>query len=290
MTQIIFKNRLVTSPNLRTNIFRLMPIAANERKLLGLARKYKLSGDNRKAEIIKTVDALYYREKNYEVSVNKISGAVRYINLQKWQVDDGKSKINFKEAEAKSIAEQFISSHKLAKHNDYQYYKTTKLEVGILDSKTNKTDSRVIDLGVVYQRVINGIPVEGPGGKIIIYIDPDKEVTGCDMLWRDINQVFRSVPSNQLKSPRSFERSLNYKVKRLKMPKVTVEDMRFGYFEDGYEYRQLYMQPVYIAPYTVTSDDGKFVTKSFHIFNAAMRPVGKFRYPSLRVDNEPKRT
>lgn len=289
MTQIIYKHKLDHAPNLKSNIFRLAPVRANERKLVNLSKKYKLSGDNRKAEIIKTNDALFYKEKNFEVSVNKFSGATRFIDLQKWQYDDGKLEVKFKDDEAKVIADNFVQSHSLAKKSDYRLMKVTKLEVGSLDSKTNRADTRIIDVGVVFQRVIGGIPVEGPGGKIIVYIDANKDVTGCDMLWRDINSTYRSIPSNQLKSTLSFERSLNYISRRLKLPKVTVEEMRFGYFEDDFSARQLYMQPVYIAPYTVSSEDGRFITKSFHIFNAAMKPVGKIRYPGLRFDREPKR-
>ena len=290
MTQIVYKHKLDATPNVKSKIFRLAPVRANERKLVSLSKKYKLSGDNRKAEIIKTSDALFYKENNFEVSVNKFSGATRFIDLQKWQYDDGISNISFKETEAKEIADKFIQSHSLAKKTDYQLHKVTKLEVGSLDSRTNKANTRIIDLGVVFQRVIEGIPVEGPGGKIIVYIDANKEVTGCDMLWRDITSTYRSLPAKQLKSPLSFERSLNYISRRLRLPKVTVEDMRFGYFEDDFEYRQLFMQPVYIAPYTVSSEDGRFITKSFHIFNAAMKPVGKFRYPRIQFDREPKRT
>ncbi len=290
MTQIIYKHKLELTPNLNTKIYRLAPIRASERKLINIARKYKLSGDNRKAEIVKTVDAIYYTESNFEVSINKFSGATRFIDMQKWQYDDGKSNITFKENEANSIADNFIQSHKLAKKSEYQPYKVTKLEVGSLDSETNKANTRVIDFGVVFQRVIGGIPVEGPGGKIIVYIDAKKEVTGCDMLWREIDNTYRSVSAQQLKSPLSFERSLSYISRKLRMPKVVVDEMRFGYFEDDFSHRQLFMQPVYIAPFTVTSEDGRFITKSFHIFNASMKPVGKIKYPSLRLDREPKRT
>lgn len=290
MTQIIYKKKLDLVPSVNSSIFRLAPIGANERKLLSIAKKYKLSGISRKAEIAKTYDTLVYTEKNFQVSLNKYSGAFRFVDMQKWQFDDGEADIGFKDEEVKSIATDFISFHKLAKSNELQYYKTTRLEVGSQEKATGKSETRTIDVGVVYQRVINGIPVEGPGGKIVVYIDAYKNVTGCDTLWREIRNEYRAIPSKMLKAPISFERSLNYLSRKLQLPNVTVDDMRFGYFEDGYDSRQLFMQPVYIAPYTVSSEDGKFITKSFHIYNAARKSVGRIKYPTFRVDKEPNRT
>ncbi len=289
MTQIIFNKRMTSAPRVNSKIFRLSSPAVTELKLFETARKFKLTGNPRLGEVIKTAEHMTYKENNLMVSVNKLSGATRFIDMNTWQVDDGESSVKFKENESVNIATEFISKNKLAASSEYKFLKNTKLEVGGMQKGHSPEPSRVIDNAVVFQRMINNIPVEGPGGKIIVYINANKEVTGCDMLWRDIAREYRKVSNRELKQPRSFETSLKLFGRRMAIPKLSVEDVRFGYFEQDYNTRQLYLQPVYIAPITISSNDNRFIMKSFYIFNASIKPVGRIKYPQVDLSRQPIR-
>jgi hypothetical protein len=57
---------------------------------------------------------------------------------------------------------------------------------------------------------------------------------------------------------------------------IEIEDIRFGYFELGWDDAQSYLQPAYILPLTITATDGPFSghigTRSEHLVAAATHP------------------
>src|SRR5262249_48833110 len=92
-------------------------------------------------------------------------------------------------------------------------------------------------------RLIDKIPVDGPGGKVIVYLDHEKQVTGIERIWREIERVHR--PGKAYRTPQNAldDMARHYTAK---LGIIEVQEMRFGYFEEGWRSKQQYMQPVYL--------------------------------------------
>jgi hypothetical protein len=282
MVDIAFTSRLESLPERDTNIYRLKGPRVNERSLREMAKRFELKGDIASGEFSKDADELTYTEGPSVVTLFRSSGALRYYDNIRWQVDDGKSEVEFSDDEAVSIAEDFISRSDLVPLAECRLLKVSHLHVAALERDSNTYDERIIDVGVVFQRTIDNIPVEGPGGNVIVYVDHDGTVTGCERIWREIADVHREVPSDQLRPPEYAENSLARYWRQSKATRIEVEETRFGYYESGRDESQRYLQPAYIMPLTLIGPDERFVMKSVHVVAAALKPVGRIM-PQYKV-------
>lgn len=290
MATINFIKRLAARPTVKTGIFRLSAPLVNEKTLLAVARQLKLTGDRTKGVFIDDNETITYKELQYRITISKLSGGIQFVDEQRWQVDDGVANITFDEKKAVNIANAFISQSKIVPLQDTKLLKVSRLSVGSQEKGKSATSERVIDYGVVYQRYIGGIPVEGPGGKLIIYINAEEKVTGFEKIWREIQVEYKPVPSLELKEPKLAESLITRYFSTLKQSLVDVHETRFGYFESGKNEKQLYLQPAYVMPYTLKNDDNRILMNSVYVTYAALKPMGKIVYPSKILFQQPKRS
>jgi hypothetical protein len=275
MTEFNYLGRLESRPAVDTNILRLKGPGVNERLLWDLAHRFGLKGDLRDGQLSKDADELAYAEGALVVTLFRPSGALRYYDSTRWQVDDGKSRVEFSDDEAVGIAQDFIRQTDLVPLADCRLLRVSHLHVATLEQETNAHDERIIDVGVVFQRTIDNVPVEGPGGKVTIYVGHDSTVTGLERVWREIAEVHREVPANQLRPPEFAENNLVRYWRRSGAARVEVNEIRFGYYELGKDDPQRYLQPAYLMLLTVIGPDERFVVKSEHVVAAASKPVGQ---------------
>jgi hypothetical protein len=275
MSSIRYEKRLTKTPRKVTRIYRLRRRVAKERSILQIAKRFGLKGERNVSEISKDPDELTYREGQNAIVLYKKSGAVRYYDSTRWQVDDGKSEVDITDTRARNIAEKFIRKTGLVPLREVKLLRVSRLHVGTAEISTGKSEERIIDVGVIFGRTIDKLPVEGPGGKAVVYIDHDEEVTGFDFVWREIESVERDIPAAQLRSPKYAEENLR-KYWQKRMPhELVVEDMRFGYFELGREQYQRFLQPTYIMPIELVSRDPRIVVRDLHVVPAALKYAGR---------------
>lgn len=279
MTEIKFLKKMEKSPRLNTKIFRLLPPRVKEKKLLQTAKVFDLKGEKKAGELMIVPDEMTYTEGPYVVNLCRYSGALRYYDSSRWQVDDGKSTVTISDDRATNIAKNYIKDKKIVPLNECKLLKVTRLYVGSMKKGSNTAEERVIDIGVVFQRVIEGVPVEGPGGKVMVYIDHEGKVTGCDRIWRDIKEMYRPVPFRELRIPKFAEDNLVRYWRRSIYDLIEVEKARFGYFELSRGKSQRYLQPVYILPTRHLSAEKRIIMKSVHVVPAAIRSVGRIMPP-----------
>jgi hypothetical protein len=137
--------------------------------------------------------------------------------------------------------------------------------------KAKATRSASSAFAVLFRRVLDGLPVDGVGGKTVVYFDHARELTGIDHLWRAIDRVHASV--NRL---RPVEEALQEVRQRYRTGggRVEVMDLHLGYFELGWDDEQEYLQPAYVFTLQLSSDDPQFRMKATVSVAAAVNAVG----------------
>ena len=129
------------------------------------------------------------------------------------------------------------------------------------------------------QRIVDGVPVDGPGGKVVVYLDAAGEVTGLDRTWRTISGVRQPVealrpPDDVLTRAGRFWSAST---------RVDVRQVRFGYFEQGFRTRQTTLQPAYVVMVTLQSaGDEELRRRSVYVQAAATNSVGVLQPPRSR--------
>jgi hypothetical protein len=289
MTKINFLKKLDKTPEIDTSIYRLKKPRVDEPTLLETAKLLKLKGDKESGAILASKDKLTYTEGSFVVSLCGHSGGMHYYDRSRYQVDDGKSQIDFSDDKAVDIAKKFIDQSKLVGKDKYKMLKVSHLNVGSIERGSTKAEERVIDVGVAFTRTIDEVPVEGPGGKVVVYIDHKGEVTGCKRIWREIEKVHVKVPHGQLQSPKFAEEDLSkyWQVEGIK--NIDVMETRFGYFEFGWGKSQQYLHPTYVMPLTLVSTERRVVMKSVHVVSAAPKPIEPIMPPHKVKRKEPIR-
>ncbi|CAN7597568.1 hypothetical protein LJR289_004340 [Pseudoduganella sp. LjRoot289] len=239
----------------RVHIFRLAPPRVSQKTVLAHARRLGLKASTKAGTLCQDARQIIYSEGSCKIVAHHASGGVRFFDQARWQVDDGTSHVEFDDKTAISMAERFIATHSVVPVADCKVLRVTRLNVGIAEKETGFSEHRVVDVGVVFARVVDGIPVEGPGGKAMVYIDAKGNLTGIDCLWRDVREIHTDhVP---LRSPDEVLKEAAREWDIEGSGRVTVDDFRFGYFEQEWDVAQRYLQPVYMLSMTVTATEGE---------------------------------
>lgn len=190
-------------PQEPARIFRLAPPRMSQKTVLALARRFGLKGNMKTGSLYQDTRQTSYSKGSFELVAHHASGGLRFHDKARWQVDDGTSHVEFDDATAIHMAERFIEAHSVVPLAERKVLRVTRLNVGVAEKRAERAECRVIDVGVAFARVVDGIPVEGLGGKTMVYIDSKGNLTGIDRLWRDVLEVHADgVP---LRSPEAVQ-------------------------------------------------------------------------------------
>jgi hypothetical protein len=270
MPEIEYLARLVETPGVPTCIYHLTASRAREAKLLSTARRLGLAGNLAQGVIERHHGGMTYVEGPWAVTLHHASGGLRFRDRTRWQVDDGRSQATFDVETAAGLAGEVVKKYDLAPLDQLRLYKITRLHAAAYEVKSLRGEDRVIDVGVVFQRMIEGVPVDGPGGKIVIYLDARGEMTGFDRLWRKIQGAGR--PVERLHGPRFAEEDLT-RYWSDHSGRIEVTQFRFGYFELDWKSTQRVLQPAYVMFLNLLSPDRSFTRGSVHVTPAADPPA-----------------
>jgi hypothetical protein len=277
MADFRFLSRMETPPERQTRIFRLRQPEVTEDSVRRMAQRFGFEGNAKRAVLEKDRSRITYTEGQVSLTQYRGSGGLRYRNVARWQVDDGVSHVEVDDESAAHIARKHIGQMGLVSQGEYELVEVTRLRVGVANTKTGLSKERSIDVGVAFRRVIDGVPVEGVGGKLVLYVDHTGELTGVDRIWREIDGVH--VPSEriQLRHPRLAEEDVSAYYQKSR-GLIEVGGFRFGYFELGWEDEQQYLQPAYVIDLTLISANGHFRTGIEYVVPAS---VNGFEYGRL---------
>jgi hypothetical protein len=281
MPDYIFPDKITDQLESGMSIFALKPAAISYRAVRSLAERLGFKGATREVILQEHPSKVSFSQGSLELTVHRNSGGWRFRNTARWQVDDGVSDVEFLDETAVELALKHIKELELADGQECRLLKVSRLHVGVTDRSTGYVEERVIDLGVAFQRTVGNLPVDGPGGKIVIYLDHTGNLTGVDRIWREVKNIYQRV-----ERWRPLEAALDDVVKhwgRSGHGSIVVEEARVGYFELGWEHAQRYLQPAYIMPLKIVSPDRRFVMKSEHVLPAAANGIGTLMPRMSRV-------
>ncbi len=200
------------------------------------------------------------------------SGGWKHRNLSLWQTDNGEANLRIADDEAVRLAREQILKYKLAAENEIRPLRVTRLRVAHCERGKPADNERVVDVGVVHERVLDGLPVEGPGGKTVVYLNQELQLTGVDHLSREIASVHEAVKAL---------RPVDYAVEQVRRRyqgsgpgSVEVTEIRLGYFEMNYDHVQEYLQPAYVVFVRLVSQDERIHMPAVFAFPAAENSVG----------------
>jgi len=253
-------------PSLR--VYRLAPPQSSTSQVAALSKRFGLSGKLR--EFIMSEDWTSYHEGRYRLSVHLKSGALRYINRDKYGIE-AESEFKLSPKKTKRIAQEFLERTKIYPPKDVRLHKITHLRSGVSDIKGKNKTERLIDAGVIYRRFLDETPVDGPGGYAMVNIDPEGEVVGMRSVWRQAlrrEAKVKIIPFGQAQE--TFERMVS-KVEG----ELTVTTANFGYFEQSELDRQSYLEPAYVFIYVV--QNGEVAHKSIEVIPAGQQTFAKLK-------------
>jgi hypothetical protein len=283
MAEIQILETLKAAPRSKTQIYTLKPPAVGQKALLQLAQPFEPS---QKGRFTQDPTKLTYTDGPHLFTLYRASGAFRYQDQTRWQRDDGAANLEIQDAEAVKLAQRVVGEYELAPLNELQLLKVTRLNVGSSGPAGGKPEQRVIDVGVAFQRTIGGVPVDGPGGKVIIYLDHEGKPTGFDRTWRQTAAVYKPVES--LISPQAAQSQLQ-RYWRAQPGTIQVTGARFGYFERGRQETQRYIQPAYVFLLRLMSPEQRMTMNTAFVVAAATNAVGTIMPPPKKPVAQPLR-
>jgi hypothetical protein len=284
MAEIIAPDKLMPTPLGRANIYTLKPPIVNEKSVRALARRLGVN-PGKSEKITFDADKIVYSVGHLELTVYRASGGIRFLDRSRWQVDDRKSDLKMEDAEAARVAQSLVKKYRLVATLQTKVLKVARLRVGEATKEGKEASERTIDVAIALQRVINKIPVDGPGGKVIIYLDHERQMTGFELILRETSRihkagVFRSPQDAIGDMTRHFEQ---------KQARIEIDEIRLGYFEEGWRSNQKYLQPAYVIFGMITAPTSRIRKRTIFVTPALSNGIGPITPPLERRRPQPGR-
>jgi hypothetical protein len=286
MAEIKINARLTAPTGKPASIYRLAPRRVNEKAIREFASRLGMpQADARSGVVRSDANKLTFSMGHLELTMHRASGAIRFIDRARWQVDDRESDLKIEDAAASRLAQTFARKYELAPAAETKFFKAARLHVAEATREGKEASDRVIDVAVALQRVVENIPVDGPGGKIVVYLNAQREMTGFHQIWRNLDGVYKRG-----KAYRSPESAVEDMAKHFakKRALIEVEEIRFGYFEDGPRNKQRYLQPAYVIIGMVSAAEGNGRKRTIYVAPALTNNAGRIT-PPLEVKRPQRR-
>lgn len=199
------------------------------------------------------------------------SGGWRYRHAARWQKDDGRSNLTIDDEEASRLALDALARYALPTAPELEQLRVERLHVAHAERGGRDPQQRVVGVRATFRRRLDGLPVEGPGGKTYVYLDYARQLTGIDHLWRVIDHVYEPV---------AVLRPVNEALEEVRRRygtgegRVEVTHVELSYFEHGWHDEQEYLQPAYVFTLRLVGADARFRMNATVPVAAAVNAVG----------------
>ena len=198
----------------------------------------------------------------------------------------GKS-VGFSDAEAVNIAKENVRRFDLIHLNESRLMKAKHLTMGSSNLTNGTVISHIVNVSVIFQRIVDKIPVEGPGGKLAVVQDANGDMCAVHRVWHNI----ASKKSIAMKlQPATFARdSLTDRFDKFKNIAIEVTKQEFGYWEMGTYDAQKYLQPVFVLQFNIAGPVGSMKRKGFHVVPAGKKPMPGLEFKKGVSEVQPPR-
>jgi len=278
MSSIKISGKMPELPDAPPPIFTLPTPRVNEKMLLDLAGSFKLKANEQAGSISRDASTYSYSEGAFDLILHRASGAFRFKDRNRWQIDH-RGNLDLSDEEAVKLARSHLRRYKLLP-SDSKVLKVSHLQVATSGPDRKIEDHRVIDAAVCFQPVVRGVPVDGPGGKVTVYLDHEGNMTCLDYLSRRLGPVYRKV--TRLHSPEHAIEEANRIWTKRGVGEVEVREVRLRYYEMGWNDKQQYLQPAYIVLATLIGPDRRIRTGDIYVTPAAVNHAGRIAAAPIR--------
>jgi hypothetical protein len=279
MAEITVSTKLIDAPRMKAHVYRLKTPRVSEASIRAFAKQFGLRAERAAGKLVNDAEKLVYADGHHEVTLHKASGALRMVDRSRWQVDDRKSDLRIQDSAAAKLAERAVRQLKLARANEMRFYKAARLRVGVATKEGREVSERTIDVAVAMQRVVDRIPVDGPGGKIVVYLDHERRPTGFERVWRELGAAHRRNAPCRSAAEALDEMRRHF---RAKEGTIDIYEMRYGYFEDGRRRTQRYLQPAYMFFGMIGTPGSRVRKRTVYVASALEHPVETITPPLRR--------
>ncbi|WP_243383958.1 hypothetical protein [Geothrix alkalitolerans] len=244
MAEIRIATNLPSAPKRSATVYQLKAPVVNERTIRALAKSLGMLIEPKLMRLSSDEHKLTLSSASFELQMYRASGGFRFIDRARWQIDDGQANLDLSDEAALRTARELLKRMGLAtSSSEARFLKAARLHVGSATAQGREASDRVIDVAVALQRMVDKVPVDGPGGKIVVYLDHKGRPTCIERLWRQIGAARRRDQACHSAQEAVQEMAEHLRSKR---GVVTVEEVYFGYFEEGWHSSQRLLQPAYI--------------------------------------------
>lgn len=143
----------------------------------------------------------------------------------------------------------------------------------------------LLDAGVVFRRQVEGVPVIGPGGLVMVNLSGDGTVVGADRVWRALGR--RAGQADLVDLERAIGRLRAIYARKDLLGAARVTRMEFGYFEAGVHDTQAYLEPAYAFIIEIErraeGDAPALRSKTVEVIPASARPRQRWTMTVPRV-------
>jgi hypothetical protein len=265
---IKYATKLPTQVPASLSVYRLASPESRTNQVATMSQRFGLTGKMR--DFITSDDWTSYQEGRFRVSVHRKSGALRYINRDKFGIEP-RNEFKLSDTESERLAKEFLDRTKVHPAKDLRLHKVTHLRSGVSDIEGKDKVEKLLDAGVIYRRHVDDTPVEGPGGFAMVHVDPEREVIGMRSVWRPTSQreaKVKIIPVDQAVA--TFERLISDV-----RGDVTVTTANFGYFEQSESDKQSYLEPAYVFVYVV--QNAEVAHKSIEVIAGGQQTFAKLK-------------
>jgi hypothetical protein len=219
-------------------------------------------------DLLTSKDRMGYQGGRWQIELQRASGSLQALDVDRYGIDTGKA-FELTDRRAQGLATKFLAQSQLVPLASARPLKVTHLRGADADVKGETLTERLLDAGVVYGRMVDGIAVTGPGGLAMVHLDPSGAVVGLRSIWRPLG---RSAGTVKIKPIDWAVEGLEKETQGL-IGKVSVLKAQFGYFELGPLDRQTVLEPVYAFVYAVHNEG--IASKHVHVVHAGDKAYGK---------------
>lgn len=202
-------------------------------------------------EVKDTDEDLIFSSGSIEFWVSKPTGAEILLDLSRYTVAE-KQRLRLGEKQIREIALKYVQEYMPdVDFHELRYVKIRKLmnAIGQLapEGQVSNVAVEIANYIVVFQRVVEGIPVIGPGEQVRIYLSVNGDVIGHSKIWR---QLGRKIAVGPVLSTEEIKSIFIKRHAEDPVEEIVVDRLYFGYFAEGRYTSQKSLRPYYIIGYT----------------------------------------
>jgi hypothetical protein len=268
MAEVVLQGKYSFETAEGLNIYRLAAPDVDEESIRRVGGRFGLAGTIDAGTFVSNRRSLSYSEPSgWGLQLFRDSGGWKYLDATRWQAHDGAGDLDIEDDEAEALARDVVVANEVADASTLELERVERLHVAHSSRDGSGHEEYTAGARVLLRRVVDGISTVGPGGRTIVYLDAERALTGVEHLWHEIESVHAPVQGLRELDDAFEEIRARYQNGD---GRAEVFDVSLGYYEQGFDGRQEFLQPAYVFLLRLTSPDPRFRINASAAVSAAI--------------------